>query len=166
MIKLYHNVILGIIVSSLILSCNQNLETKPIVEDKLSRELIFEKGIEIKNTNFNGNAWLKMLIAEDSINRNSVGIVTFEPSSRTNWHYHPNGQIIISIGGEGYYQEKGGPKNILKMGDVVKCPPNLPHWHGASESQEFIQIAITSRIDGPTVWLDPVLEEEYHAKVN
>lgn len=84
MIKLYHKVILGIVVNSLILSCNQNLETKPIVEDKLSRELMFEKGIEIKNTNFNGNAWLKMLIAEDSINRNSVGIVTFEPSSRTN----------------------------------------------------------------------------------
>jgi len=60
MIKLYHNVILGIIVSSLILSCNQTLETKPIVEDKLSRELIFEKDIEIKNTNFNGNAWLKI----------------------------------------------------------------------------------------------------------
>ena len=54
MIKLYHKVILGIVVNSLILSCNQNLETKPIVEDKLSRELMFEKGIEIKNTNFNG----------------------------------------------------------------------------------------------------------------
>ena len=49
---------------------------------------------------------------------------------------------------------------------MVKCPPNLPHWHGASATQEFKQIANTSRIDGPTVWLDPVLEEEYHAKVN
>lgn len=151
------------LVGALSLSCNSKSERKTIVENKEEQELIFEKGSKITNANFVGTAWLQMLIAADSINRNSVGNVTFEPGSRTNWHSHPNGQIILSIDGEGYYQEKGSPKRILRKGDVVKCPPNLPHWHGASENQEFIQIAITSRVDGPTQWLEPVSDEEYTA---
>ena len=46
-----------------------------------------------------------MPVVDDSINRNSVGNVTFEPGARTNWHSHPNGQIILALEGEGYYQE-------------------------------------------------------------
>jgi quercetin dioxygenase-like cupin family protein len=63
--------------------------------------------------------------------------------------------------GEGYYQEKGSEKKILYKGDVVKCPANTPHWHGASPDKEFIQVAITSRVDGPTEWLEAVTDEEY-----
>jgi quercetin dioxygenase-like cupin family protein len=63
--------------------------------------------------------------------------------------------------GEGYYQEKGSEKKILQKGDVVKCPANLPHWHGASPDTEFVQVAITSRVDGPTEWLEAVTDEEY-----
>ncbi|MDF9796230.1 quercetin dioxygenase-like cupin family protein [Catalinimonas alkaloidigena] len=61
----------------------------------------------------------------------------------------------------GYYQEKGSPKRTLEKGDVVKCPPNVPHWHGASADQVFIQIAITGRQNGPTEWLEVVTDEEY-----
>ena len=67
----------------------------------------------------------------------------------------------MSLDGEGYYQEKGSEKRILRKGDVVKCPANTPHWHGASAEKPFIQIAITSRVDGPTEWLHPVTEEQY-----
>ena len=108
-----------------------------------------------------GTAWVEMLVNADSINLNSVGNVTFEPGARTNWHSHPNGQIILALEGEGYYQEKGSKKRILRKGDVVKCPPDLPHWHGASPDTQFIQLAISSGIDGPAEWLEPVTEEEY-----
>ncbi|WP_335966072.1 cupin domain-containing protein [Galbibacter sp. PAP.153] len=97
----------------------------------------------------------------DSINKNSVGNVTFEPGARSNWHMHPSGQILLATGGVGYYQEKGSPKRILRKGDVVKCPANIPHWHGASAENEFVQIAITGREKGPTKWLKPVTDEEY-----
>lgn len=123
--------------------------------------LIFPKGEKITNSHFVGNAWLTWLVQSDSINENSVGSVTFEPEARTNWHLHSAGQIIIATGGKGYYQEKGSPKRILQKGDVVKCPPNTPHWHGASPDQEFIQIAVTGRGNGPTEWLEVVAEEEY-----
>ncbi|GAA4445254.1 hypothetical protein GCM10023091_36640 [Ravibacter arvi] len=62
---------------------------------------------------------------------------------------------------EVYYQEKGKPKQILRKGDAVKCPPDVPHWHGASADTAFVQVAVTGREKGPTVWLDEVTDEEY-----
>lgn len=133
-------------------------ETNP---DNTAENKLFRRGRKIDNPVFIGTAWLEMLVKEDEVNQNSVGVVTFEPGARTYWHQHPNGQIIISLSGEGYYQEKGSSKKILKKGEVVKCPANLPHWHGAGPDQEFVQIAITSRVDGPTKWMDAVSDAEY-----
>lgn len=70
---------------------------------------------------------------------------------------------IISNRWVGYYQKKGQPKKVLRKGDVIKCPSNIPHWHGASVDTAFVQIAITSRESGPTVWLEGVTDEEYHS---
>lgn len=123
---------------------------------------IFSKGERITNSNFVGCVWFSPLIAADSINKTQVGNVTFAPGARTNWHYHPCGQILLVIGGVGYYQEKGNPVRVLKKGDVVKCPPNILHWHGASPDSEFIQVAITNSLNGPTVWLKSVTDEEYN----
>jgi quercetin dioxygenase-like cupin family protein len=124
-------------------------------------ELVFEKGEKNTTANFNGEVWLNTLVEGDSLNQNSVGSVTFKPGARTKWHSHPAGQIILAISGEGYYQEKGSAKKILKKGDVVKCPPNLEHWHGASSDQKFIQVAITGREKGPTKWQQEVSDDEY-----
>ncbi|MEQ8581416.1 MAG: cupin domain-containing protein [Marinoscillum sp.] len=142
-------------------SCNQPGESAPAAPVDSAQAQIFSKGVRIESDHFHGNAWLDILVMADSVNKNAVGSVTFEPGARTSWHSHPNGQIILSLGGEGYYQEKGSPKKILRKGDVVKCPANVPHWHGASPETEFVQIAITSRVDGPTEWLEPVTDEQY-----
>lgn len=125
-----------------------------------SRKL-YPRGEKIENPVFTGNAWVNFLVTADETNKNSVGVVTFEPGARTFWHQHPNGQIILALSGEGYYQEKGSPKKILKKGDVAKCPANIPHWHGAGPDEEFVQIAITSRIGGPTQWFNAVSNKEY-----
>lgn len=58
--------------------------------------------------------------------------------------FHPGGQILVIVDGTGYYQEQGSPKRIIKKGDTIKCPPNVPHWHGASKDEKLIQIAITN----------------------
>ena len=122
---------------------------------------VFPKGEKITNNNFKGTTYLKMLMDADSINPTSVGNVTFEAGSRTKWHKHPGGQILLVMEGVGYYQEKGQAKKILKRGDVIKCPSNVPHWHGASVNEGFVQVAITNRHLGETVWLQEVTEEEY-----
>ena len=151
--------ILAVLMSTIISCSNADDQDKNSVDSE--QELIFPRGEKITNSNFVGTAWLTSLVTGDSTNDNAVGSVTFEPGARTNWHLHPDGQIILAIGGVGYYQEEGSPKKTLQKGDVVKCPPNVPHWHGASPDEEFVQIAITGRENGPTEWLRAVTEEEY-----
>jgi quercetin dioxygenase-like cupin family protein len=145
-----------------IVSCAvaQNQKTKGT---EVNSNQLFPKGEKITNANFTGTAYLKMLVEADSINPSAVGNVTFEPGARTKWHYHPAGQILLVIDGVGYYQEKGQSKKILHKGDVVKCPPNTPHWHGASADKTFVQVAVTNNHRGSTVWLQEVTDEEYHA---
>lgn len=124
---------------------------------------LFAKGEKVTNDNFTGTVYLHSLIEGDSINQNSVGNVTFEPGARSKWHMHPAGQILLATDGVGYYQEKGQPKVILRKGDAIKCPANIPHWHGASADTAFVQVAITGREKGSTVWLEAVTDEEYNS---
>lgn len=140
-------------------ACNNDNEMNASTNNNA---IVFSKGAKIINDNFTGTAYLQMLIDADSLNATSVGNVTFEPGARSNWHLHPAGQILLVTDGVGYYQEKGQPKKILRKGDAVKCPPNVPHWHGASADTAFVQLAITGRRNGPTEWLTPVTDEEYN----
>lgn len=64
--------------------------------------------------------------------------------------------------GVGYYQEKGKELQILRKGDVAKCPPDVEHWHGASHDSWFVQLAITpNHPNGRVTWLHEVSDEEY-----
>src|SRR5690606_35391322 len=159
--KRYLNCILPLVLI-FFAACNNNQKRKDV---KRQNVLVFPQGERITNENFTGTAYLQGLIDADSLNSISVGNVTFEPGARSKWHLHPSGQIILVTDGVGYYQEKGQPKKVLRKGDVIKCPPNIPHWHGASSDIAFVQVAITSRESGPTVWLEAVSDEEYHGEV-
>jgi 4-carboxymuconolactone decarboxylase len=125
-------------------------------------DTIFSSGQKITNNNFTGTVYLHQMVMTDSTNKMQVGNVTFTAGARSNWHYHPGGQILLITGGTGYYQEKGSPKRIIRKGDVVNCPPNILHWHGASAKEEMIQIAITNTQKGTVVWRQPVTDEEYN----
>ncbi|AHF14840.1 cupin domain-containing protein [Niabella soli] len=145
-----------------ILSCS---ETKEKSQENTNAYIIFPKGEKISNNNFTGTAWLKTLVNADSVNQIAVGSVTFEPGARTKWHSHPAGQIILALDGIGYYQEKGQQKKVLRKGDVIKCSPDIPHWHGASVDTAFVQVAITGREKGETVWLEFVTDKEYNSRL-
>ena len=124
-------------------------------------DAIFPKGEKITNNNFTGNVWLEALVEGDTVYNAHIGNVSFEHGARTKWHYHPAGQILLVTSGTGYYQEKGSPKRIIKKGDVIKCPPNQQHWHGASNDSDMTHVGITFTKSGPAVWLKAVTEEEY-----
>lgn len=124
---------------------------------------IFPKGQKAPQANFTGAAYVHSLIAPDSAFNIPVACVTFEPGARTKWHTHGGGQGLIAIDGIGYYQEKGKPVQILRKGDAVKCPPNTPHWHGASPEVGFVQIAVTpNHANGRVTWMEAVTDEEYN----
>ncbi|WP_025761764.1 cupin domain-containing protein [Dyadobacter tibetensis] len=123
---------------------------------------IFPKGELVPASNFTGTAWVHPLIPADSIFNIPVSSVTFEPGARSFWHSHGGGQGIIAIDGVGFYQEKGKPIQILRKGDAVKCPPDTPHWHGASPDTHFVQLAVTpNHANGRVKWLQPVTSAEY-----
>jgi quercetin dioxygenase-like cupin family protein len=154
--------IAGIFLVGLFLfSCKAQNQSTSSAKKESQISIIFSKGEKITNSNFSGTVWLNNLVQPDSINQNAVGSVTFEPGARTKWHSHPAGQIILALDGIGYYQEKGSKKIIIKKGDVVKCPADLAHWHGASKDSQFIQVAITGRENGETIWLESVTQQEY-----
>jgi quercetin dioxygenase-like cupin family protein len=151
------------VMAATIVSCNQSSNNK--LENKMSSEnnLVFPKGNKITNNNFTGTAWLQMLSESDTTFNTQIGSVTFEPGARTNWHSHPGGQILLVTEGKGLYQEKGKPIQSIQKGDVIKCPPNVIHWHGATPTDMMIHIAIGPNTDkGSVVWLDKVKDDEYN----
>ncbi len=123
----------------------------------------FKKGeLNPYNQFFTGTTHLNMLVEKDEIWNSSIGNVTFNKGSRTNWHKHSGGQILLVTAGEGRYQEKGKPIQILKHGDVVKIPINVVHWHGAAPNSDFAHISIETNIpNNQTTWLEPVKDNEY-----
>ena len=91
-------------------------------------------------------------------------VVTFEPGARTAWHRHPLGQTLIVTSGCGWVQSEGGPKVEIRPGDVVWCPPNERHWHGATPTTAMTHIAIVEALDGKAVeWMEKVSDEQYLA---
>ncbi len=123
---------------------------------------IFPKGSLGSADNFTGNAWNTSLVANDSTHNAVVGNVYFEPGARSNWHTHPAGQILIITDGVGYHQIKGQPRQTIKKGDVIQCPPNVLHWHGASPDTGMQQLYILTKTEkGIVTWLQKVTDEEY-----
>ena len=95
-----------------------------------------------------------------------IGNVTFEPGCRNNWHIHRaakgGGQILLCIGGRGWYQEEGKPARELRTGDVVHIPANVKHWHGAAKDSWFAHLAVEIPGEGAgNEWCEPVDDEAY-----
>lgn len=111
---------------------------------------------------FTGKVGVQMMLRNDENNEYSIANVIFDPESRTNWHSHPKGQVLLVIAGEGFYKAEGEPVQQIKKGDVVNIPPNVNHWHGAGPKGEFVHVAITNYKDGQNVtWGEPVSDEDY-----
>jgi len=92
--------------------------------------------------------------------------VTFEPGCRNNWHIHhassDGGQMLICVGGRGYYQEWGKEAVEMTPGTVINIPEGVKHWHGAAPDSWFSHLAVeVPGENGRTEWLEPVAPEEY-----
>ncbi|MCC8409448.1 cupin domain-containing protein [Mucilaginibacter sp. UR6-1] len=134
-------------------------------KNNVAQNAIFPKGEPGPAANFTGKAWNTALVDKDSTFTTVVGNVYFEPGARSNWHTHPGGQILVITDGVGYHQIKGQPVQIIRKGDVVKCPPNTLHWHGASRDTGLQQLYIVPNTEkGVVEWKQAVTDEEYKAK--
>jgi len=62
----------------------------------------------------------------------------------------------------GWTQEFGKAKEEVKAGDVIWCPPNVKHWHGATATTSMTHLAITGLKEGKSVqWMENVTDEQY-----
>jgi quercetin dioxygenase-like cupin family protein len=91
--------------------------------------------------------------------------VFFEPGARTNWHTHPEGQILFILTGTCRVGKEGEPPVDVGAGGVVIFAPNERHWHGASPDSYAVHAAVNpaATSGGGTDWLEPVTDEQYAA---
>ncbi|MCX2740205.1 cupin domain-containing protein [Pontibacter anaerobius] len=146
----------------LMLGCSSKTEQENMKTNKEELVTIFPKGQKGPKANFTGNAYNIGLVEVDSVFTTAVGNVYFEPGARSNWHSHPAGQILIITDGVGYHQIEGQPIETIRKGDVVKCPPNVRHWHGASPEVGLQQLYIVPNTEkGIVDWQETVNDEQY-----
>lgn len=87
-----------------------------------------------------------------------INTVNFTPCSRTYWHRHEGGQILIVTAGRGLIQVRGEPVRVLRAGDTVWASPGELHWHGGSNDSYMVHIAISL---GATQWEEELTDDEY-----
>ncbi len=146
----------------------KEIYSDPIAEwtekDKYQNTIFFPIGKENPYGKFFvGQSYLAPLSTEQV----PVYNVTFEPGCRNNWHIHRaesgGGQMLICVGGCGYYQEWGKEPVELTPGTIVNIPANVKHWHGAAPGSWFSHLALEiPGEDASTEWCEPVSNEEYN----
>jgi quercetin dioxygenase-like cupin family protein len=106
-------------------------------------------------------AWLLELHKADDFFNANIAVAEFLPNTKLAWHNHPGGQILLITDGVGYYQEKGKSRQIVRVGDVIKCLPGVEHWHGGALESRMTYVAISPAQKGGTVWAQAVTDAEY-----
>lgn len=114
---------------------------------------------------FVGQSYLAPVLDAPEI---SIHNVTFEPGCRNNWHIHHGGaQVLIAVGGRGYYQIEGQEPRELKAGEAMCIPADTKHWHGAAPGESFSHLAFMVSAGDPNTmsneWLEPVDAQAYES---
>jgi quercetin dioxygenase-like cupin family protein len=83
----------------------------------------------------------------------------FPKGSRSNWHTHDSGQLLMIEKGKGLTQVRNGPVKEMLPGQPWWTPAGVEHWHGASPDEDALQLTI---YEGTVNWLEPVTDAQYH----
>ncbi len=101
-----------------------------------------QPAIKGSSDNFTGNVRVEPLFQAPGGGEFGGASVTFEPGTQC-W---------------------GESKEEIRPGDVITCPPDKKHWHGATETTAMTHIAIQASKNGKNVeWLEKVTDEQYRS---
>lgn len=95
----------------------------------------------------------------DSEDVNTLRLL-FPAGSRSNWHSHSWGQLLMVEEGGGRTQVRGQPLEIMEPGQPWWTAAGVEHWHGAGLDEDALQMTIYS---GTVNWMEPVSDEVYRA---
>ena len=84
----------------------------------------------------------------------------FPAGSRSNWHSHSAGQLLMIEEGKGRTQERNGPLLEMTPGAPWYTKAGVEHWHGAAPDLDVVQLTI---YEGDVKWLEPVTDAVYKA---
>lgn len=111
---------------------------------------------------FSGDVKVSMMFKSESWREMIGALVEFDKNARSAWHTHTAGQTLIVTDGEIITKVPGQKATIAIKGDVISCPPDVRHFHGATDTSKGAHIAITQEKNGKnTEWLELVSEAEY-----
>lgn len=137
--------------------------------DAVKIDNVFPKGdLNPAAPAFTGVSYMNWLTQYDeNLKIPAFGQVTFEPCTRTDWHSHDGGQILLVTEGVGVFEMEGEPARLMQAGDVILIPPGKRHMHSAIDDSWFAHIAISVNPGvGTTNWYEKVTDEEYNAAVS
>lgn len=84
----------------------------------------------------------------------------FPAGSRSNWHTHTHGQLLMVEQGRSLTQVRGGPLLAKGPGEPWWTAAGIEHWHGAAPDTDVVQLTI---YEGTVNWLEPVTDAVYKA---
>jgi quercetin dioxygenase-like cupin family protein len=84
----------------------------------------------------------------------------FPKGSRSNWHSHTWGQLLMVEEGHGLTQDRNGPVKVMSPGQPWFTKAGVEHWHGAAVDEDMVQLTI---YEGEVKWLEPVTDAQYRA---
>jgi quercetin dioxygenase-like cupin family protein len=123
----------------------------------LAGGLFFLYGQDAPTSNYTGGTVTKL----DDTSNAKIAHLRYGPGSRTRWHSHEGGRIILVEEGVALTQVKGGPVMELHAGETTYVGPGVVHWHGAAPDQGGVQFNISR---GGITWLGEVTDAEFKAK--
>jgi quercetin dioxygenase-like cupin family protein len=85
----------------------------------------------------------------------------FPAGSRSNWHTHTAGQLLMLEEGRGLTQVRGQPMYEMRPFEPWYTAAGVEHWHGAHPDEASLQLTIYG---GTVNWLEPVMDDVYRAR--
>lgn len=116
---------------------------------------------EAPSEHFTGKAYFGPLSQAEDRPLNALGVL-FEPEARTDWHTHPEGQVLYVVSGAGRVQTASGETIEVGPGDVVHTPAVEEHWHGAAPNSYMMHLSLTT--GGATEWKPKKVSDEDYGK--
>ena len=115
-----------------------------------------------EGTMFTGLVWGEVFLPFE--NNSSVNRVTFSAGSRTFWHSHDGGQMLLGQAGSGLVVNRDGEVASIGDGVVVHGVAGEEHWHGALPDAFMTHLSVV--MGGTTNWGEEVTQDEYERAVD
>ncbi|WP_096022384.1 cupin domain-containing protein [Campylobacter lanienae] len=128
-----------------------------------SQDLPFERGeINPYSKYFTGTTYLNTFDDAQGGRSANASLVTFEPCSRTHWHTHEKGQLLIILSGEGVVKIEGQKAIKATPGAIIKIDSDAKHFHAGGKITQMAHISIMG-MPNKTTWLEKVSDEEFES---